>query len=66
MELHLPYTNKIDLTPRINEQIRKAMKELGIESHEDINVEVSMEEDLILTVRFSPVSPGFMQSTEML
>jgi len=61
MELYLPYTNKIDLTPRINEEIRKAMKELGIESHEDINIEVSMDEGLILTVRVGPVNPGFIQ-----
>jgi hypothetical protein len=37
------------------------MKELGIESHEDINIEVSMEEGLILTVRVGPVNPGFIQ-----
>jgi len=61
MELYLPYRNKIDLTPLINGEIRKALKELGIKSHEDINVEVSMEEDLILTVRIGPVNPGFMQ-----
>jgi len=36
MGIYPPYTNKIDLTPLINEQIRKAMEELGIESHEDI------------------------------
>ena len=61
MELYLPYTNKIDLTPLINEEIRKAMKELDIESHEDINIEVSMDEGLILIVRVGPVNPGFIQ-----
>jgi len=37
------------------------MKELGIESHEDIYIEVSMEEGLILTVRVGTVNPGFIQ-----
>ena len=51
----------IDPAPLINEKIRKAMKKLGIESHEDIYVEVSMDEEIILTVRVGPVNPGFVQ-----
>lgn len=54
MELYLPYLNKIDLAPLVSEEIRKAISKLGMQSHEDVNVEVSMQENLILTIRVGP------------
>lgn len=48
---NLPYKNILDLRPLIQDEIKKASEKFGFKSSDDLNVEVTMEEDLDLVVR---------------